>query len=338
MKGEQTRAKPSSVYKKMNQMKRELRYSLEQKPKSKSGPDYHSIVTVLIFTIILIISITFSPALDIVYGSIGVEDVDPMVSEVDIEIKEGYYHVTIGLYDRNTWRSIDEATIELYRDGRVSRRYVFDLAENRSYLFTIDSDRVIEIGGLFHGKTDLSGLRDVFEDEGYSIKESDDAFLSDPGLENIWALSDGGGERIFFIEKNEDNLEVHELPYSIEVEKGSGITYQWLNVNTAFGDEPRDRSEMELTLKFPAGNHDWMRIEVEDQAGNTGQSVVYFRTLISGKDRPIFVGIFAALLTGLVIFKIRYESETEINEYELKDQKLIKKESIKDKSNKVKTW
>ncbi len=328
----------SSIFQKILSLKTIFPSSLEHRLNPRSGSGCPSLSTVLIFMIILIISFAFSPALETVYGDVGVEDVDPMVSEVDVEIKDGYYHLTIGLYDRNTWRAIDGATIELYRDEEVSRRYVFDLDNNTNSLFAVDTDRAIDIGLLYHGKTELDGLREAFKEEGYHITDSDDAFLSSIGGDSMWSLSDRDGERIFILEENEDNLEVHELTYSLKVEKGSDLTDHWLDVNTAYRDEPRDRSEMELTLKFPAGNHDSMMIEVKDQADNTGHSVVYFRTLISGKDRPFLIGLIAAVLTALVVYRIRSKREIDLYKYNINNKRIIKKRKIESKSKKVKEW
>lgn len=190
----------------------------------------------LSFTILFILLLLlFAPTFETVEaGGVGVEDVEPMISMVNVENENGDYNVTVRVLDLNSWRSINLTALELYKGEEISRRYVFEQDE--------DTNR---------------------------------EFKAEKGPQ----LIDYGAE---------DNL--------------------------TSGDGPRERCEMQLNFKFPGGNHDTMRIIVEDHAGNRADSNIQLQSLEAGREMSLMVLPVAATITGITLYNIKRKKGTKIHE------------------------
>ncbi len=77
--------------------------------------------------LLLITFLTVVPVFEITKGGggVGVENVKPRISKVDIENEDGDYNLTFGVLDFNGWEAINKTTVELYRGDELLRKYVF---------------------------------------------------------------------------------------------------------------------------------------------------------------------------------------------------------------------
>jgi len=205
----------------------------KERSSTKLSPSISRKITFFL-TILIIFSITvftLSHAFETVEADgVGVEDVEPMISRVNIENQDGDYNLTLGILDFNSWKAINMTAIELYRGDNLRRRYVF--------------------------------------------------------------------------EQDED------LNREFRAEKGPDLTYYQVRDNLTPGDGARDRCEMELTFHFPGGNHDSMKIIVEDHSDNRVESNIGLKSIDSGGEMSIIVVPVALVLTGIVLYKIRQDGST----------------------------
>lgn len=110
----------------------------------------------IIISFIILLSITFplttTSSADDGTG-VGVEPIDPRITNVDIIREDGEYHFKIDIFDLNGWAHVNKVEIGLYRKDELMDHYVY----NQTYDF--EDEFHVEIGESpeYHGAEKSDG-------------------------------------------------------------------------------------------------------------------------------------------------------------------------------------
>ena len=115
---------------------------------------------ILIIVIIFFFSIPFSS--QPVYAQddvgVGVQAVRPRITEIQLEHNFGTHHLYFDVFDLNSWRHVNQVSVEFYRRDELVRHYVFNQTE--------DLQRSIEVrrgDGLVDFESNSSELRETVD-------------------------------------------------------------------------------------------------------------------------------------------------------------------------------
>lgn len=97
------------------------------------------LILIILFTILVLISAPFSSKTVLAQDDtgVGVLAVRPRITEVNLENNFGTQHLRFDVFDLNSWRHVNEVSVEFYRGDDLVRHYVFNQTQ--------DLERSIEV-------------------------------------------------------------------------------------------------------------------------------------------------------------------------------------------------
>ncbi|MFP3872077.1 MAG: hypothetical protein ACOCTR_06435 [Candidatus Natronoplasma sp.] len=80
---------------------------------------------------------------------VGVKAVRPRITEVELEHNFGTHHLTVHIFDLNSWRHVSQVSVEFYRGDERIRLYIFNQTQDLERSITVlDGDGLVDFESL----------------------------------------------------------------------------------------------------------------------------------------------------------------------------------------------